>query len=571
MKKDSAENIKNSLPSLISNVGNYLKGLISIQVQKDNISNASGTIGFFISLFGKPLINEYFKKISKSKLERFGFNTYLKAAFSQTYKSLETIKSNELVDSDLAAVTLGVEKFATENIDKLEKELTVLVFQPKYHPAVVFIKEFIIKTFISLQIPITIIQTFRKDFNNGIEETVYSEFGDDYESHKKTVEKFWFEENETKMLLDCISQSRIGFSSDEELKYEESFGYWQPLFKDLHEETEDYLSSNAKLERIEKDLLKVDDLIDIYFSNDSDSHLEKILFVVADFGKGKSTFVKNYAANLARKYLETAEGYIPIYFNLRNFANYSHESQLGIIEDYLQSQYAIKINSEYFVSKKYCFLFDSLDESCDLGIANIEKVISSIKRIQNLDKTKYRTNKIIITSRPFDYVLYNQISSHKPHAIEIENRAVGHYISLYGFKKNQFNDWIFQSLSKIKFSSNINSSDGVIKNILTQISQGNRVDFYDLLLNNRTLSASELRRPIFAYMIYKLITNNINITKTGKIGIYLSFLNLLSKEAKYIYDPNYQISLLEQFEAEIFYILPLPFGVTKNKMASKGY
>ena len=211
MKKDSAENIKNSLPSLISNVGNYLKGLISIQVQKDNISNASGTIGFFISLFGKPLINEYFKKISKSKLERFGFNTYLKAAFSQTYKSLETIKSNELVDSDLAAVTLGVEKFATENIDKLEKELTVLVFQPKYHPAVVFIKEFIIKTFISLQIPITIIQTFRKDFNNGIEETVYSEFGDDYESHKKTVEKFWFEENETKMLLDCISQSRIGF------------------------------------------------------------------------------------------------------------------------------------------------------------------------------------------------------------------------------------------------------------------------------------------------------------------------------------------------------------------------
>ncbi len=245
--------------------------------------------------------------------------------------------------------------------------------------------------------------------------------------------------------------------------------------------------------------------------------------------------------------------------------------RLGIIEDYLQSQYAIKINSEYFVSKKYCFLFDSLDESCDLGIANIEKVISSIKRIQNLDKTKYRTNKIIITSRPFDYVLYNQISSHKPHAIEIENRAVGHYISLYGFKKNQFNDWIFQSLSKIKFSSNINSSDGVIKNILTQISQGNRVDFYDLLLNNRTLSASELRRPIFAYMIYKLITNNINITKTGKIGIYLSFLNLLSKEAKYIYDPNYQISLLEQFEAEIFYILPLPFGVTKNKMASKGY
>ena len=553
MNKTTTQNINSSLPSLVTNVGNYLKSVVSIEKQKDTITNASGTIGFFISLLGKPLIDGYFERETTDKLADYGFKTYLKAAFHQAEISLSEILHLVTNDVDLKAVTIGLEKNVFDGINKLEKELTVLVFQPKYHPAVVFIKDLVINTFSSLGIVPELIDSFRTNFNSNIEATVGVEFGEDnYIKHKKSIETLWFEKNETELLLNCISQRKIGFTAKEELKYEDAYGSWESIHRGFSSDNDEEKKDIKEIEALEETLFKVDDLIEEYFTNplnNPTTHLEKILFVIADFGKGKSVFLRNYAAQLAERYLATGEGCIPVYFNLRNFVNYAQDSQFGILEDYLQTEYAIKINSDYFINKGYCFLIDSLDESCDLSKSSVEKVISSIKRIQNLDKTKYRTNRVILTSRPFDGVLYNQISSHKPHPLFVEEKIKEHYISIYGFKKSQFNDWIYQSLSNIQEDIDLESTDGVIKNILAQIHQGNPIDVYNLLLDNETLSVSELRRPIFAYMIYKLLTNNINVTKTGKIGIYLSFLNLLSKEAKYIYDPNYQISLLEQYEA----------------------
>jgi hypothetical protein len=49
-------------------------------------------------------------------------------------------------------------------------------------------------------------------------------------------------------------------------------------------------------------------------------------------------------------------------------------------------------------------------------------------------------------------------------------------------------------------------------------------------------------------MIYQLISNNVDFTAIGKIGIYLSFINLLTKDAKHIHDPNYPINLKKEFE-----------------------
>ena len=90
-------------------------------------------------------------------------------------------------------------------------------------------------------------------------------------------------------------------------------------------------------------------------------------------------------------------------------------------------------------------------------------------------------------------------------------------------------------------------TSGFAQDIIVSIKKGEIFDAYQLLLENNTLSESELRRPIFSYMIYQLIINNVDFQKVGKIGVYLSFLNLLTKEAKHIKDVNYRINLEEEF------------------------
>jgi len=72
---------------------------------------------------------------------------------------------------------------------------------------------------------------------------------------------------------------------------------------------------------------------------------------------------------------------------------------------------------------------------------------------------------------------------------------------------------------------------------------------YQELLEQKTLSRTELRRPIFAYMIYQLILNKIDFLAIGKIGVYLSFINLLTKEAKHIDDRNHTVN----HKDEIYY------------------
>ncbi|MCD7977081.1 MAG: NACHT domain-containing protein [Tannerellaceae bacterium] len=351
------------------------------------------------------------------------------------------------------------------------------------------------------------------------------------------------EEKETRLLLDTFRLKQIGFEKNENLKYETTYGSWKPVDSHIGEEYIDH----EKIEEIENNLKSVEDLIEEYFSIDPQNHLEKILFIIADFGKGKSVFMKTYAAKLAQKYAEEKEGFFPIYFNLRNFKQYLNTDHLGVINDYLLTEYGININSDKFRNKKYVFLIDSLDESGELNQASIQAVISSVKQIQNLNRELYRTNRLIITSRPFSDGLKEVIHIHKPYCLKEEEREIPHYISLYGFKKDQFNNWLYDTLKKKaphEKSKLVDFVDQIYKDIQSQ----KKTDIYQQLLENGTLQVSELRRPIFAYMIYQLILNNIDFLSVGKIGIYLSFLNLLTKEAKHINDPHYKISLQEEFE-----------------------
>ena len=91
------------------------------------------------------------------------------------------------------------------------------------------------------------------------------------------------------------------------------------------------------------------------------------------------------------------------------------------------------------------------------------------------------------------------------------------------------------------------STSELVKEILQAIKKGEVIDIYEKLLKAGTLSSSELRRPIFAYMVYQLMINNVDFLSVGKIGIYLSFINLLTKEAKYMDDCSLKVDLKEEF------------------------
>ncbi|EJL59480.1 NACHT domain-containing protein [Flavobacterium sp. CF136] len=547
MKKKQIESIVKIIPDFFKNATDYLKNNFTENAQ-ELINNSNGTISLIVKLFAQPLIDKYFQNIDEKKLENFGYETYLKSAILQASSSIESIK--ESIPSNLSPNIIFsiIENSIKEETIGYFQENIIHIFQPKYHPAIIFVKGHYLRILKEIKVESEYCELFIKHFNDNIEKKVIQEFGDAYNEHIQRTEEYRLKENEVQFLLKTIKASKIGLKESENLKYEDTYAEWKKVseIRDIEEEL--FFETDDEYDEYESQLKPIEDLIENYFGKNPESHLDKILFLIADFGKGKSVFMRHYASQMATNYLKTSEGPFPIYFNLRNYSKYSNETNLGIISDYLESDFSIKIDDDYFQRKKYVFLIDSLDESGDLNKKSIDKVINSIKRIQRLDKIKYRTNRIIITSRPFDEGLTHHLTEHTPFIRKnSEQRDVPCFLSIYGFTKIQFNDWLFNTLSSL---TNIdeNTTTGFAKEIIDSIKQQQKKDIYSELLKNKTLSKSELRRPIFAYMIHQLIINNVDFLAIGKLGVYLSFLNLLTKEAKHIHDSNYTVNLTEELE-----------------------
>ncbi|WP_151947054.1 pentapeptide repeat-containing protein [Aliarcobacter butzleri] len=556
MNKKSIEKMVNIVPDSLKNVLGFIKVNFDENAQ-DTLSNSTGTIGILIKLFAQDKIDSYFNKITKNKLKNFGTDIYLKASLLQIGKSLETVKDDIVINEvDSKSINSLLMDTLEINNNLFTENNLLTIFTPQYHPIVVYVRESIVKILNKLNVQNNNIRKILRNFNEGIELSIIETFGDkDYEKHKKEINDYLLKKNESSLLWDMFHLNKIGFKEDEVLNYEQTFVEWKSVSKFLDKEIdisfknyEDILFENH--ENVEDNLVPAEELINEYFDNNSTNTLANILFLIADFGKGKSVFLKQYASKLAKEYIDTKDGYFPIYFNLRNFHNYSSEGELGVINDFLLQEYQIKINDEYFKNKKYIFLVDSLDESGELIKSSIEKVINSIKSIQNLDKTKCISNRIIITSRPFCDGLENQLKAHKPYNIINESgKEIPQFISIYGFKKEQFNNWLYQSLKNYKDFDEIKAT-GFAEEIINSIKNNKpEINIYEKLLSEKTLSNTELKRPIFAYMIYQLIINNVDFSKIGKIGIYLSFINLLTKDAKYVNDKTHKVNL----EQEISY------------------
>ncbi|MED2832860.1 pentapeptide repeat-containing protein [Bacillus thuringiensis] len=506
-------------------------------------------MGITVKLFGQQLIDKYFERQSEKKLENFGLGTYFLSACIQAEQSLKSLKEfsidphvqNHIIDLFEKSIKNKQENICNSNI--------ILHYTPIKHPAVHFIRESCedLLDQIILGDPFEkqrIIDFFVKDFNENIAKEVKKQFGEDYPQHFEEIQDALLKNSELRLLNDILMLEKIGYDQSEEFTYQKTYASWREVnqYRNESSETKDIID----IEEEEKKLESIENLIKQYFSQTEDS-IEKILFVIADFGKGKSTFMKYYASQLAKKYQQRGEGLFPIYFNLREFDTYNQDSAYGVISDYLGKSYGINIVEDSFKSKEYCFLIDSLDESGNLTEEHIEKVISSIKRIQNLDVTKSRKNRIIITSRPIEYGLEKQLNQHKPFQINNnEDRPIAHYVSLYGFLKFQFNNWLYNSLSR---EENLNSESykGIGKEIIDSLHSEERIDIYKELIDKEILTYDEMKRPIFAYILYKLIINKEELSDTNKIGIYLSFINLLTKEAKYMESVKV-INLLDEFK-----------------------
>lgn len=533
MRKDIAKKIVDVLPDSLKNIASYLKNNFDKSGQ-DALDNATGTIGILIKLFAQNYVDKYFEERTKDKLANYGSEMYLKASFCQIQKSLQSVQQTpDLLDA--TSIFALFEDTFIQSSTRFNTEEILTIFSPQYHPIVKIVKEKFTSLLKKLHMSDSAIKAFQRHFNENISATLKETFGsDDYEKHLKEIESFVHNENEAKLLHDMYELHHIGFKDDEELCYEKTYAEWKPI-TNLHSNDDSFTDKTKYDEFVEKEtkLTSAEELVESYFQNiDDKDALSSILFAIADFGKGKTIFLRQYASKLAKTYSETKDGYFPIYFNLRDYSTYKSNNTLGVIDEYLAIKYGIDIKDDHFRNKRYMFLIDSLDESGELTKNAIDKVIESIKSIQYLDAVKCRKNRIIITSRPFPDGLETHLRAHHPYEIKNDQgKDIPHYISIYGFKAEQFNHWLRNSLKTHPKLEDVNTT-GFAKELIDSLQKGKTpINIHQKLFQNDTLSLEELKRPIFSYMIFQLIINNVDFSQIGKIGIYLSFLNLLTKEA----------------------------------------
>lgn len=547
---------------LLSGIDGTVKLLLNDNETPKNIKEVLNSILDTVNI---EYDKNYSMKSDLYKFDNFGFNTYLKAALEQAYDSFKYIEENIDVELDFNTFKLRVVQSLEVQLQELNTDDFILTFNILDHPAVKFVKQIFGQLFKDVGIHQELVDRAMKSFNDNIEKSIVNAFGqNNYEIHKLQIKEKWLKDNEINFLMKIKSLDRIGFSEEESLKYQEAYGEWKDVndFKfndEFHEKIRYLKSKDTNLKLQDTNLKLVEEMIEEYYEfleadnkkKNIDHYFNSILFIIADFGKGKSSFVKHYAAKLATRYLQTGEGEFPVYFNLNEYGKYQYSSTLGIVSRYLETEYAIKLDDEYFKKKRYVFLIDSLDESGELTELHIKNVISDIKDIHNIERTINRKNKIIVTSRPIEHILRKYIKENRPfEKIDSANRNIPYYIAVDGFNKEQFNDYVCNALKKywVTSPSDHRELTPLTKEIYESLINNNPIDIYDELVLKEILKPSELKRPIFAYMIYSLICNNVDFMSVGKIGMYISFLNQLTKDAKFKGDCKNKVKLKEEFK-----------------------
>lgn len=356
-----------------------------------------------------------------------------------------------------------------------------------------------------------------------------------------SVYSFPAKKQEIKYLDFLKEKSRIGFDETENLEFQETFGSWKSNKSiNLYSKTEPVVS-----------------LIDEYFNEHikEDNFKGKAVFIISDFGKGKSSFMRHYSAELASKYITdfAFDSYFPVYFNLKEFNDlYDHSLDYGVIYKYLENKFDLDLNDDYFKNRKFFFLIDSLDESGELTETQIKKVLENVFRIE---KVKYynKRNKIVIATRPIESFIFQLLERYYPPRFEAyiknEKKEVSSYIALQGFTPEQFNNYLTKALKdywdKPNNINSINNLSSFSKSLYNELQDNKRIELYYKL---KHFDNEELQRPIFAYILYVLLSRNIDILKLGKVELYLEFLSQITKDAKHKNDESFEAKIIDELK-----------------------
>lgn len=244
-----------------------------------------------------------------------------------------------------------------------------------------------------------------------------------------------------------------------------------------------------------KNIKKADKLIEKYFEEKlyKGKYHYPILFLCADFGIGKSCFIKNHVLNLIKRFVNRADGFIPVYFE---FKEYDKPERLI---DYLEDNNLLSKN----IPELILFL-DGLDSISPLNTDRIKNAIDSLEGIQ---KNIPKGSRIIISTRPI-------LGESGFIADYIQQYQNGYYLHLFGFiKPDQIDEW-FSQLSGNNIFSGLNS-----------------INFNKL----KQLGVSEdlFTKPLSLTIISNLIQNspdNQNLSSINKTGLYLSYLDSLTAQ-----------------------------------------
>ncbi|MBF0380274.1 MAG: pentapeptide repeat-containing protein [Magnetococcales bacterium] len=533
-KAESARKRVADLPILLKDITKYVDELLNNE-STALLEGGGGGLGILVRIFGRDLLEKRLEKKEKELHDGFGFQTYQIAAIRQSHLSLQEIETKHGQDINPNELIRLYKDMESEKVE-FDPDSIALTLFPTTHPAVEFVRNYVVSVLKQVGVQQDGQDAFLKHFNQNIESTLKDIFGDEWQNHQDELEELWLNRAETDYLNKLIADGRIGFDSDEDLQYQPTFARWSPV-KQLSQQDED---------DVEEGLEPIENLIDTYYEN---VDKEQILFIVAGFGKGKSVFMRHQAAQMALQFLRRGEGHFPVYFNLRDYGKevYDPNISTGILGDALRHDGDINIDDNRFKNYQYTFFVDSLDESGDLNESRIKTVIRSILDIRRRSGNKSQ-DRIIISSRPIGEFLKNIVQDYKPHTItNKEGQKIDNFVALYGFKKSQFNDWLNDSLA-CSLAKESFSGVGIAKKWIKAIKAGKPEDIHDALTKEEILSSDELQRPIFAYMLYRLIINGHDFSGARKIGLYLSFINLLTNEAKFTDDKKIRVNLQTELQ-----------------------
>ena len=182
MKKENIQQIAKVMPNILKQFANFVKDSFDKNGQ-ETIDDANGVAGILIKLFAKDKIDQYFNKKSEEKLKNFGTNVYLQASLIQIGNSLKSTLPQKDI-TDIQTIQSFIKDIIENKIETFNTNEILTVFQPKYHPVVIFIKDNMKKLFDELGFTSNMYTQFLKDFNDNIENTIIESFGTETMSNK---------------------------------------------------------------------------------------------------------------------------------------------------------------------------------------------------------------------------------------------------------------------------------------------------------------------------------------------------------------------------------------------------